>query len=130
MTNIIVADDERIALQLLSRSIYEAVPTAQVYGFGSSEELLAFACDHLCEVVFLDIDMGDMKGIKLAKKLKQGNPKFNIIFVTAYKEYAMEALYLHSSGYIMKPVTKGKIEHELESLRHPVSMPTKQKVWI
>ncbi|MEG1579371.1 MAG: hypothetical protein RR336_11465, partial [Oscillospiraceae bacterium] len=53
-----------------------------------------------------------------------------IIFVTAYKKYALEALSLHSSGYVMKPVTREKIEHELEHLRYPVSMQAKHKVWI
>ncbi|MEG2608683.1 MAG: response regulator [Lachnospiraceae bacterium] len=128
--NIIATDDERIALQLLISSIHEAVPEAQVYGFGSGEEALAFGSENLCEVAFLDINMSDVDGIALAKHLKQVNPKINIIFVTAYKKYAMEALSLHSSGYIMKPATKEKIEHELEHLRHPVSMQTKHKVWI
>lgn len=128
--NIIAADDERIALQLLISSIYEAVPAAQVHGFGSGEEALAFGCENPCEVAFLDIDMSDMDGITLAKQLKKLNPEINIIFVTAYKKYAMEALSLHSSGYVMKPATKEKIEHELENLRHPVSMPAKHKVWI
>lgn len=130
MMNIIAADDERIALQLLISSIYEAVPTAQVHGFSSGEEALVFGCATPCEVAFLDIDMSDMGGITLAKRLKQVNPKINIIFVTAYKQYAMEALSLHSSGYVMKPATNKKIEHELENLRHPVSMPAKHKVWI
>lgn len=128
--NIIAADDERIALQLLISSIYEAVPTAKVHGFDSGEDVMAFECENPCEVAFLDIDMNDMDGITLAKKLKQKNPKINIIFVTAYKQYAMEALSLHSSGYVMKPVTKEKVEHELENLRHPVSMFTKHKVWV
>ncbi|MEG2187300.1 MAG: response regulator [Clostridia bacterium] len=128
--NIIAADDERIALQLLISSIHEAVPEAQVHGFGSGEEALAFGSENPCEVAFLDINMSDVDGIALAKHLKQVNPMVNIIFVTAYKKYAMEALSLHSSGYIMKPATKEKIEHELEHLRHPVSMHTKHKVWI
>ncbi|MEG0615747.1 MAG: response regulator [Oscillospiraceae bacterium] len=128
--NIIAADDERIALQLLISSIREAVPQAQVYGFGSGEEALAFGSENPCEVAFLDINMGDMDGITLAKHLKQLNPMVNIIFVTAYKKYAMEALSLHSSGYIMKPATKEKIEHELEHLRHPVPMQTKHNLWV
>lgn len=128
--NIIAADDERIALQHLISSIHEAVPQAQAYGFNSGEEALAFVKNHVCEVAFLDIDMSDMNGITLAKQLKQVNPKINIIFVTAYKKYAMEALLLHSSGYVMKPATKEKIESELENLRYPVSMLTKHKVWI
>ncbi|MEG2814144.1 MAG: response regulator [Oscillospiraceae bacterium] len=128
--NIIAADDEGIALRLLISSIHEAMPKAEVFGFGSGEEALAFGSKKLCEVAFLDINMSDVDGITIAKHLKQVNPKINIIFVTAYKKYAMEALSLHSSGYIMKPATKEKIENELEHLRHPVPMQTKHKVWI
>lgn len=128
--NIIAADDERIALQLLISSIHEAAPQAQVHGFSSGEEALTFVKHHACEVVFLDIDISDMNGITLARHPKQVNPKINIIFVTAYRKYAMEALSLHSSGYVMKPATKKKIEHELDNLRHPVSMLTKHKVGI
>lgn len=128
--NIIAVDDERIALKLLISSIHEAIPEVRVDGFNFGEEALAFGSANPCDVAFLDIDLGDMDGIALAKHLKKVNPKVNIIFVTAYKKYAMEALSLHSSGYVMKPVTKEKIEYELEHLRHPVHMQTKHKVWI
>lgn len=77
--NIIAADDERIALQLLITSIHEAVPAAHVHGFSSSEDALAFGSVNPCEVAFLDVDMSDVDGITLAKYLKQVNPKINSI---------------------------------------------------
>lgn len=128
--NVIAVDDERIALQLLISSIYEAMPDAQVHGFSCGEDALAFSCEKPCDIAFLDIDMSNVDGLILAKHLKAYNSKVNIVFVTAYKTYAMEALSLHSSGYIMKPVTKEKVEHEMANLRHPVSAPAKGKVWI
>lgn len=128
--NIIAVDDERIALQLLVRTIYEAVPAAQVQGFSSSEEALTYGSSNLCEIAFLDIDMGGMDGISLAKQLKKVNPKINIIFVTAYLKYAIDALTIHSSGYVSKPVTKDKITYEISNLRHPISMFHKHKVWV
>lgn len=128
--NIMAVDDERIALQLLVRTIYEAVPDVQVQGFYSSEEALAYGSSNVCEIAFLDIDMGGMDGISLAKQLKKVNPKVNIIFVTAYIKYAMDALNIHSSGYVTKPVTKEKIIYEMTNLRHPISMLHKHKVWV
>lgn len=47
--------------------------------------------------------MQEMNGTFLAKRLKA--PRINIIFVTSYDEYAREAISLHASGYITKPVT-------------------------
>ena len=61
-----------------------------------------------------------MNGVELAKELKTVNPKMNIIFVTGFSEYAGEAMSMHASGYIMKPVTKEKIEKELADLRFPI----------
>ncbi|MEG0340478.1 MAG: response regulator, partial [Oscillospiraceae bacterium] len=87
--NIIAMDDERIALKLLIGSIREAVPEAKVNGFDSGEEALAFGRVNPCDIAFLDINMSDVDGIAIAKQLKQVNPEINIIFVTAYKKYAM-----------------------------------------
>lgn len=64
--------------------------------------------------------MRGMNGVELARRLKEINPKMNIIFVTGYSEYAGEAMSLHASGYIMKPVSKAKVEKELADLRFPI----------
>jgi two-component SAPR family response regulator len=64
--------------------------------------------------------MWGMNGLDVARKLKDLNPKINIIFVTAYSKYATEAFGLHPSGYIMKPVAKEAIEREIENLRYPI----------
>ncbi len=64
--------------------------------------------------------MSEMTGVELAKELKAVNPKMNIIFVTGFSEYAGDAMELHASGYIMKPVTKEKVERELCDLRFPI----------
>ncbi|MEG0681501.1 MAG: response regulator [Eubacterium sp.] len=128
--NIIAVDDERLALQLLIHSINEALPEAQAYGFRSGEEAMSFCRENSCEIAFLDIDMNDMDGITLAKHLKKINPKVNIIFVTAYNKYAMEAHSLHSSGYMMKPATKERIEQEVKNLRYPVCNAIEKRVKI
>ena len=73
-----------------------------------------------CDIAFLDIHMRGMTGVELAKELKKVNPKMNIIFVTGFSEYAGEAMKMHASGYIMKPVTKEKVEEELNDLRFPI----------
>ena len=66
------------------------------------------------------IHMYGMNGVELAKKLKEINPKMNIIFVTGFSEYAGDAMEMHASGYIMKPVSKEMIEEELVDLRFPI----------
>ncbi len=65
--------------------------------------------------------MRSMTGLELARRLKDIYPKINIIFVTGYNEYAGDAMRLHASGYIEKPVTEEKIRHELKYLRNPIT---------
>ena len=64
--------------------------------------------------------MRGMTGVELAKKLKDAYPKINIIFVTGFDQYTGEAMKMHASGYIMKPVTAEKVKEEMENLRNPI----------
>lgn len=118
--HIIATDDEQSALNILMGAIKESVPLANVHGFRNPLEALEFMKETKCEVAFLDIQMREMSGIVLARKLKEIYPKVNIVFVTGYSQYANEAFTLHASGYVYKPVTADKIIIEMENLRNPV----------
>lgn len=118
---VLVADDEPLAREMLVDSIREAVPKAEIIDFRKTSELLSYATDHSCDIAFLDINMRGMTGVELAWKLKEISPDMNIVFVTGYDEHTKEAMELHASGYIMKPVTADKIEKEIADLRYPVA---------
>ena len=118
--HIIAVDDEPLALGLLVRSIQEACPSSQLSKFQSGNKALEFLETNPCDVAFLDIHMRGIDGLTLAQKIKERNPQCNLIFVTGYSEYAGDALSLHASGYINKPVSPEAIQKELEDLRHPV----------
>ena len=113
-------DDEPLMLKMLEMAIKEAKPDADVTAYRFQDELLEDAKKNGCDIAFLDIHMRGMNGVELAKELKAVNPKMNIIFVTGFSEYAGDAMNLHASGYIMKPVTKEKIAAELADLRFPI----------
>lgn len=117
---ILCVDDEPLMLKMLEMAIKEAKPDADITAHKKQADLLNDAKENGCDIAFLDIHMRGMNGVELAKELKGVNPKMNIIFVTGYSEYAGEAMSLHASGYIMKPVTKEKIEQELSDLRFPI----------
>jgi len=118
--HILAADDERMMLNMLVKSIEQAIPDAQVHAFERPVELLKFAGTFNCDVAFLDVKMGGMTGLELAKALKDMNPDINVIFVTGYTEYGVDAIQLHASGYIMKPVSPEKIIREMAELRRPL----------
>jgi len=117
---ILAVDDERRALNTLVQAIQSAVPEASVSGFSTVEDSLEFAKNNKVDVAFLDIQMPEMNGLLFAINIKDIDPKTNIIFVTSYSQYAIDAMELHPSGYVMKPATKEKVELELENLRYPV----------
>ena len=118
--HILATDDEQSALNILTGAIREAIPLATVHGFRNPLEALELMKEIKCEVAFLDIQMREMNGIVLARKLKEIYPKVNIVFVTGYSQYTNEAFALHASGYVYKPVTADKIINEMENLRNPV----------
>ncbi|MGL6292732.1 LytR/AlgR family response regulator transcription factor [Eubacterium aggregans] len=122
---ILVIDDEKIALKGTIEVVATVVPEVEITGVRSAEAALKLMEDSINnQIVFMDIEMRDMNGITLAKRLKVLHPTLNIIFTTGYSEYAGDAFSLHASGYIMKPITPQKVEMELLDLRHPIPVET------
>ena len=124
---IIAADDEQYSLERLVESITEAAPDAEIASFENPKELLSYVKEHAVDVAFLDIEMGTVSGIDVAKQLKIWYPRVNIIFVTAYNKYMADAFKLRVSGYVGQPVRTEDIIEELNGLRIPV-MPPKENV--
>ena len=122
---IIVADDEILQLNKLERSVKQAVENAEVFAFNDPFDLVDWieqgGWD--ADVAFLDIEMGPVSGIAVAKKLQSFNPKINIVFVTGFNQYATDAFELRASGYVAKPATAQKIKVEMENLRFPMPKP-------
>ena len=65
----------------------------------------------------------EMDGVELAKRLKITHPFINVIFCTGHSEYMPQAIYLHASGYLLKPVTAQDVLNAMENLLYPVSFP-------
>lgn len=117
---IVVVDDEEPAVKMLLRILNKVNPRSEINGFTSPTKALEFLDDNKADVVFLDIEMYGLNGIELAKRFKDKCPSINIIFATGYSEYALDAVSLRASGYLMKPVSEADVIEELENLRNPV----------
>lgn len=115
---IILTDDEQGALELLKEEVENVLPNAEIEGFRFPEDALRYAADHPVDVAFLDVEMPQMSGLELARRLKTLHSRINIVFVTAYDDYAMDAMKLRASGYLLKPVDRKSVEEELEALRY------------
>ena len=120
-TNIIIVEDVPLLLRGTIRMLQEELPDVSITGFNSGKEALQFAQNHSVSVAFLDIELDDhMDGLRLAGELTAINSQTNIIFLTSHAEYLQQAVYDHCSGYILKPLKRERIRHELNNLRFPV----------
>ena len=118
--NVIAVDDEFFALNDLTDVLKECIPCAEIKSFTSSEDAVNFARENKIDIAFLDIEMDNTTGIQLASQLLEINERTNIIFVTGYSEYALEAFSLYASGYILKPAEKKSVLAAMSKLRYPV----------
>ena len=122
MTVLLVDDEELQFIRLKNTAQKVFSKQDEIFGFTNPVKALEEVKDKQIDIAFLDIEMPVINGIQLAKQLKAINPKVNIIFVTAYDDYAVAAYKLHASGYITKPVNEIKISEELANLRNPVQI--------
>ncbi len=126
--NIIAVDDEQLALDALVDSISKAMPTNEIHGFRSPEKALEYVQAQGCQVAFLDIKMRGMTGLELARRIKDICGDANIIFVTGYSEYALDAFRVHASDYLLKPATPDAVRAAFENLRTPCKPENKRKI--
>ena len=128
--NILLVDDEPLQLMRLEKEVKEVIKGGELYTFGNPRDAYKKAKTVQFELAFLDIEMPELNGIQLAKRLKELYPLINIIFVTAYDQYALEAHRIHASGYITKPVSKASIIEEMENLRNPIELGKEKRIQI
>lgn len=112
----IAVDDEPFALEDIADALREAVPEVALHSFTAPGRALEYAESAPVDIAFLDIELGSMSGLVLAKKLKDLCPEIHIIFVTSHEQYAVKAFQLHATGYLMKPATAEDIRRELTFL--------------
>lgn len=117
---VILVDDERIVLTGGLPILEGALPKAEVRAFIRPSDALAFARENRVDLAFLDIEMGKVSGLTLCRELLAINPRCNVIFLTAYMDYSIDAWSTGASGFMVKPLLPEKIKKQLALLRYPV----------
>ncbi len=104
MIRVVIVDDEPLVLNLLKKRLKDRGDIDIIGEFTDSEEALEKIPGLEPDIAFLDVEMPEMDGIELASKLQRRNIDMDIVFVTAYEQYAVEAFKLNALHYILKPV--------------------------
>ena len=110
-------DDEIYMLETLREAVSASSDIASVEAFSSCAAALAYATENPVDIVFLDIRMRGIDGLRLAEKLLALQPRCKIVFCTGYEEYAVSAFQLHVSGYLMKPITPEAVQKEIDHIK-------------
>lgn len=114
MIRAVVVDDEEPARERL-RHLLQAIPDVAVVGeAGDGEQAIERILELKPDVIFLDIQMPGCNGLDVVASLRRPRPK--IIFCTAFDQYAVDAFELHACDYLLKPVSRARLEKAVARL--------------
>ena len=112
--NMIVCDDEGLALKINITYVEEFIKKfkldANVTGFTNGEAVIEYIENNEVDIIFLDIDLKGLNGLSLASKIQRKYPRVVIIFITAHREYALEAFSVEAFNYLLKPIDLERME--------------------
>jgi two-component system LytT family response regulator len=116
MKRIAIIDDEQDARQMLRTIVTSMCPDVEICGEADSVEsayvLIRQTNPH---GILLDIAMGDGTGFDLLAKFP--NPEFQVIFTTAYDEFALKAFRFHALDYLLKPINPVELSQSIDRIK-------------
>lgn len=117
--NVIMVDDNEVILSHSLNVLGEVMPDAAITGFIWPAEAIEYAKTNRVTLAVLDIELGTASGLELCHTLHEINPCTNIVFLTAYPDYALDAWKTEANGFMVKPLTPEDVRKQLTKLRYP-----------
>ncbi len=114
--NCVVVDDEAPSREELKYFINSFSNIKVMDEFDDSIKALEYIEQNKPDIIFLDISMPKLDGIALGKIISHFSKKPLIIFITAHKDYAVEAFEIHAYDYILKPYSEERIVSTLKKI--------------
>ena len=100
---ILVVDDGQLAINSLIRILCRVAPDCDYISAMTTEDALSWMRQGPMDAAFLNLEMPGMNGLALTRMIQKLQPRCNIIVVTEHPEYALEALQIFVSGFLLKP---------------------------
>src|SRR5437763_16075612 len=114
----IIVDDNKMARMALKQLVSQLTSLELVAECNDAAEALQALNNIPIDLLLLDIEMPDMTGLDLIKKL--GNNRPLIIFTTAKKDYAVEAFELNVVDYLVKPIALPRLKQAVEKAQEAI----------
>ena len=113
----VIIDDEWYSIKSLEEKLTAFNCIKVVASFRKVHDFLEAVPTLQFDIVFLDIHMPHMNGIELAAKLRENFPALVIIFLTAHRNYALEAFDVAGFDYLLKPISQERLSKTISRLQ-------------
>lgn len=117
MLRAIIVDDEELSVKRLKRILSQSGEIEVSETFLDPSAAYEFVKTNPINVAFLDIFMPETNGMKLSARLHELDEDINVVFVTGYDEYALQAFELSAVDYLLKPVTAQRLSKTLDKIK-------------
>jgi two-component system LytT family response regulator/two-component system response regulator LytT len=120
----IIVDDEQPALEEIN-FLLESIPEVKVIGQGRNGiEAIRLVEELEPDLLFLDIEMPGLNGFKVVEQLASRDALPQVIFVTAYDQYAVKAFDVNAVDYILKPIERSRLEKAVQRAKKQLESET------
>jgi two-component system LytT family response regulator len=120
MISAIIVDDEPKSGELTKLKLAKYCPDIEVIEvFSEPEKAILWLMSHTADVIFLDIEMPGISGLQIAKNLDN---KTEIVFITAYQKYTIDAIRLTAFDYILKPIDIDELVNCMTRLAEKIAL--------
>jgi two-component system LytT family response regulator len=116
MLRAIIVDDEELSVNRLKRMLSESSEIEICHTFLNPFEAYEFVKANPIHIAFLAISMPEIDGIQLSSLLLDLDASIDVVFVTAYDDYAVQAFDMSVLDYLMKPVTAQRMSKTLDKI--------------
>ena len=117
---VIMVDDEKIILDGSCTVLKEALPDADIHSFTKPDHAIQFVKENKVKIAFVDIELGRINGLDVCRELLEIEPEMNVIFLTAFSQYSLDAWKTGACGFIEKPLCAEDVKWQLSHLRYSV----------
>lgn len=118
---VVVVDDEQLARDELCFQLGRIGDLKVVGQAANGIEALKLIQEHEPDLVFLDVQMPGLNGFEVARQLVEARAGTQVVFVTAFDQYALKAFEVSAVDYLLKPVEPVRLENAVEKVRQRVT---------
>ncbi|MBA4538138.1 response regulator [Bacillus aquiflavi] len=114
---VVLIDDEKWALNVLEQKLRKIAEVEVVKTYTCPQKAFQELKTLEIDVVFLDIEMGEVHGLEFAEILKTSYSYLEVVFVTAYAQFALEAFEVNAVDYLLKPINLDRLKKTIAKLQ-------------